>query len=274
MLWKHIPRHAFVVVVLGFTAMLAGFTHYSATIWKTFPGIVEASARKAPTSARAQAQYASLLYGAKQFDESLVVLDRAIENIPNNNELLLTKRITILCHLGRLEAREFERVAGLLSGAEYDPRSLEVYSSFSMAVIDKQCPEVTLDAVQRMYVDMLKVPLNGDPTTLQYSHVQFLAGHAYMYGGRPREALRAFENSLDSRPGASHAMAMAALMASGNYNEEALQLSERALSELKESEGSVSLGESVLLSDVKEFQATVRADIESAQDGGTSGPDL
>ena len=79
------------------------FTRYSATVWQTEEGIVEASALKAPTSARAQVQYAMLFMNAGRYDDGLRVLDEAIENIPGDNPYVLIKKITALCNLNRLE---------------------------------------------------------------------------------------------------------------------------------------------------------------------------
>ena len=61
-------RRIFVVAAVAITLILGGFLRYSATVWQSYPSMVEASARKAPTSARAQAQYATQLFNAGQAD--------------------------------------------------------------------------------------------------------------------------------------------------------------------------------------------------------------
>lgn len=268
-----LPRGGYIVAVVGITAILGGFTRYSATVWESFPSMIEASARKEPMSARAQAQYATLLFDMKRHDDSLTVIESAIENIPGENSLLRTKRIIMLCQLDALEADEFERVANILSGVPYDIRSLDVYSLFSRSVVQRRCPTVSLDALLAMYVDMLEVPQNADPQSLEYSHIKYLIGYVYNYAGRPREAVKAFDDSLSSRPGASHAMAMAAVMASANHHEEALYFSARALSMIEENGEAMSLGASVRAADIKAFRAIVRQDLENARDGGTADQD-
>jgi len=268
-----LPRGSHIVVVVGITAILGGFTRYSASVWESFPSMIEASARKEPMSARAQAQYATLLFDMKQHEDALTVIERAIEDIPGSNSLLRAKRIIMLCQLGALEADEFDRVAKQLSGVPYDVRSLDVYSIFSLSVVRQRCPSVRLDALLEMYVDMLQVPQNTDPQSLEYSHIKYLIGYVYAYAGRSREAVEAFDDSLSSRPGASRAMAMAAVLASANHNEEALYLSGKALSMMEENGEAGSLGAGVRTADIKEFRETVRRDLENARDVGTTDQD-
>ena len=104
------------------------------------------------------------------------------------------------------------------------------------------------------------------PTSLQYSHVHLLIGYARIYAGRPDDALEAFNKSVNSRPGPSHAMAMAALLASNTYYREALVLADRALAQLrKEKAADPRLVHKVKESDIREFQRTVSADLVAQQ---------
>ena len=123
-----------------------------------------------------------------------------------------------------------------------------------------------------MFADMAINPRQRDPAYLEYSHIQFLIGYVDVYSRKPEEALRAFENSLASRSGASHAMAMAALMASNGFNREALVLSDKALEYMRDEAAGGDLVQAVKESDIIEFQKTVRADLETSTDAGTSDP--
>jgi hypothetical protein len=119
---------------------------------------------------------------------------------------------------------------------------------------------------------MLDVPGNGDPKSLRYSHIQYLIGYVNVYSGKPDEALEAFENSLNSRPGPSHAMKMAALMATNTYNRGALVLADRALTQLrKEIAQDPKLVRKVNESDILGFQESVSSDLALQQ--GASTPD-
>jgi len=87
---------------------------------------------------------------------------------------------------------------------------------------------------------------------------------------RPGAALEAFEKSLVARSGPSHAMAMASLLASRNYNREALVLADKALVMLQESKARDPLFvQKVDETDIEEFRKTVSADLAAEQAGGT-----
>ena len=80
-----------------------------------------------------------------------------------------------------------------------------------------------------------------------------------------------FKESLSTRPGASYAMAMAALFASSGYPEQALELSDIALTQLDTENNVTLIGQRANEADIREFQAIVRADLE-AQQGSSNAP--
>ncbi|MGI9237122.1 MAG: hypothetical protein ACR2QZ_06975, partial [Woeseiaceae bacterium] len=243
--------------------VLGGFTRYSASVWQTFPGIVEASARKAPTSARAQAQYATHLFNAQRYEESLEVIDAAVRNISSNHPLLLVNRLIIHCQMGVLTASDFEQVADVMSKSYYDGRSIKLYTALTESVVMGKCPEVSLSALLDMYEGMVLVPVNANPLSLGYSHIQYFIGFASAYSDELPRALAAFEESLRSRPGSSHAMIMAAHLATNEYYDEALDFSEIALTQLEVEDQGILDGAPVSRSDILHFQDVVRADIEA-----------
>ncbi|MDH3615099.1 MAG: hypothetical protein OEQ90_01380 [Gammaproteobacteria bacterium] len=264
LLRKKVSRQLFFVVAVGVLLLLGGFTRYSATIWADYSSIVEASARKAPTSARAQAQYATQLYNAGRYGESLRVIDRAIQNVPNSSYLEIT-RSTLLCNMGNLTARDFEQATRLVSARTFDPRMFELYTTLVSSVIRKQCPDISTDAVRELFTNMLLVPQNADPKSLRYSQIKYFIGFVDAYAGKPSQAVSAFEESLRARPGASHAMLMAAHLATGEYYDEALHFSDLALSQLDAESQHVLQGNRVSANDIRQFQAVVRADKEAAR---------
>ena len=272
MIQKKLEPRMFLLVAIGMLAVLGGFTRYSATVWQDMPSIVEASARKAPTSARAQGRYATDLFNAGRYDESLEVLDRAIANISSNHPLLHITRLNILCYGGSLTNDEFRRVTNELDGTRYDPRSIRLYTVLLTSVIEKRCPDVTVETVQAMFIRMLDLPYNADPANLGYSHIKYFIGYADVFRNDPEAAVAAFEESLASRPGASHAMLMAALLATGEFYEEALHISELALTQIEADRQSTIGGDRVTEADIRGFQATVRADLDAQRDAGTSDP--
>lgn len=272
--WLHrrISGQAFVLAALAVTLLLGGFLRYSATVWESYPDMAAASAQKAPTSARAQSQLATQLFNRGQAEAALQVLDRAIEVIPNDNPRLLLNRVIILCEQNALDDEEYQRTARILSAKRYDPRLLRVYARFMDKVIGKTCPKITIDSLQPMFADMLEVPENADPSSLVYSQIMYLNGLVGAYAGQPADAMLAFEKSLAARPGSSHAMEMAARMATNGYYDEALRLSNVALAQIDAERSSSLTGGRVSEADIKAFQDVVRADRDAAQSGDTSDP--
>ena len=266
------PRQFVLATALIF-ALLGSFTRYSSSVWASIPSMIEASAQKAPTSARAQAQYSVMLFNAGQYEESLEVLDRAIENIPMASPLLKVNRLTTRCHMNQLRSEEFDNEVRELTGIPYDVRSITVYSSLANAIANGKCPDVVMTQLNAMFTQMLQLPYNANRTTLGYSHIQYFIGFSYAYSGHPEKAVSAFHESLSARPGASQAMQMAALLASNDFGAEALKFSELALAQLGNQPASMIRAAPVRESDIRVFQATVRADMEALAAPNTSRPE-
>jgi len=260
---KKAKKEVFIAVALTGMIVLAGFTRYSASVWADYSSMVEVAAQKAPLSPRAQGQYAADLYNAERYDESLLVVERGIENMPDSALLRLTKT-SILCKLGLLDDSDVGKAAAVISTAVYDPRSISIYTTLTSSVANGECPKASLDALQMMYVNMLQVPKNSNPTSLRFSQIQYFIGFIDVFSNRPSQAVKAFEASLGARPGAGHAMMMAALMASNEFHDEALYLSDRALAQLALTTQDSLTTERVRESDIREFRATVRADRAAA----------
>jgi len=264
-LQRRLHGSLFFVVAVGAMLLLAGFTRYTATIWQDQARIVEASARKAPTSARAQLLYATDLYNDKRFDEAVRVIEEAIDNIPGNNSLRIS-RSAILCNIGSLTRPDFEDTARKLSATVYDPRSVRIYTVLNSAVSSGKCPDVGVDSLHTLFTDMLAVPENGDPTSLRYSQIQYFIGYSGVHLGEPALAVAAFEESLRARPGAGHSMMMAAVLATSDYFDEALYFSDIALAELDAQSLNLLQGARVNESDIHEFRARVRAQRDAAEE--------
>ena len=268
LLFRKATRPVFLAVTAAAILVLGGFTRYSATVWESLPSIIDAAARKAPTSVRAQAAYATQLFNAARYDESLEVIDRAVDTIDSDHPLLLVNRMIIRCQLGLLTASEFQEIADSMSGSYYDSRSIKLYTSLTESVVMNKCPPMSALDLRHMYEGMLTLPVNGDPQTLGYSHIQYFIGFASVYAGEPVRAVAAFEESLRSRPGASHAMLMAAHLATLNHFDEALEFAAIALDQL-DVEAQGILGQArVSADDIRAFRAVVSADKEAAQVDG------
>ena len=272
--WRILNVRAFWVATIGVVVLLGSFTRFSATVWQALPTMLEASAVKAPTSARAQAQFATLLEVAGQSDRALDVINKAIERIPGARPLLLLNRMLILCNRGELDSAAFKRDTNKLVALPFDSRGLKAYRIFTHEVVTGTCSDISPQMLSAVFQKMLDVPVNGDSTTLQHSHVKFLIGYTKVYTGEPAAALDAFQASLRARRGASHAMAMASVLASHAYPEEALILADAALIQLhEEMADNTRLTSKLEESDIIEFQETVRGELAAQQADDTGGPD-
>ncbi|MGB5164240.1 MAG: hypothetical protein WBN61_03205 [Woeseiaceae bacterium] len=248
--------HVFIAVALLAVCVLASFTRYSSSVWQDYPSMVAASAQKAPTSARAQQQYATNLYNAQEYNAALQVLDRAMETIPGTTQLPLT-RATMLCRLGLLQSDDFSGVSLYLSEQIYSARYYELFTTFNMTIVDGNCPDVTLDALRNMYLQMLQHPINGTAGTAGHSQLRFFEGFVDVHLGEPERAAMAFADSLASRSGAGHAMFMAALFASKEHYSYALQFSDLALRQLDSGDSDALRGTRVNRQDILDFQREV-----------------
>jgi hypothetical protein len=206
----------------------------------------------------------------------LRVLDRAIEFDANATftPLLSVNRLVTLCKMNKLDLAEYDRVATTLAAIPYDPRLIKAYMAFVDAVAAGECAEIDTLRLNGLFTRMLQVPRNADRSTLEYSHVMYLIGVTDAFSGHRQESVDAFEESLAARPGASHAMQMASILATNGYFVDALRFSEIALQQLEDAKSTplnvVPIGEA----DIRAFQVTVRADIEAQQGVDTPDPGL
>jgi hypothetical protein len=242
--------------------VLAGFTRYTSDVWESYPKIVEAAATRAPTSARAQQQYALNLYNDKEYDASLRVIDAAIEHIPDDVKLVVF-RSTVLCNVGLLTDAEFEQMKRKVSVSVFDPRSMKLYGTLVRAVTDQKCPDVSLASLRGFFTEMLNVPMNGDQRSLRYHYIKYIIGQLDVAMHEPALAVKNFHDSLKARPGASQTMNMAALLATNEYYDEALYFSEIALAELDAGKVGVFDASMVSKRDVIEFRESIRLEIEA-----------
>jgi tetratricopeptide (TPR) repeat protein len=268
---RKLDTRVFWVAACATLLLLGGFTRFAATIWQDYSMIVAASARKAPTSARAQGQYAMELFNSGNYDESIAVVDEALKTIPGRHSLLLVMRLNILCAGGNLNRSDFRQTAAELSKQYYDPRLIHAYSTLVAAVVEGKCASVQIADLSNMFHSMLEESSNSNPASLGYSHLQYFLGQTAIFMGDRDRAMSAFLASLESRPGASHAMMMAALMATGGYFEEALQIADLASAQIEADRRSTINGNRVSEADIRHFQDVVRADLAAQQATGKGG---
>jgi hypothetical protein len=273
LLQEKASKAMFATAVLVLLFVFTGFTRHTTGIWKSYPTIVEASARKSPTSSRAQQQYSLVLFNALQYDDALRVTDTAIEQIPDDEQLYVWRSI-MLCNLGLLTDDDFEKMKRIVVTRNYDLRALGLYTALVNSVTGESCPAVSLEKLRTLFTGMLDIPMNADPRLPMYSQIKYFIGTVDIHLHNPQRAIENFIDSLQARPGAGHAMQMAALMASSEFYDEALLLSGIALAELKANTDGLNSTNQINEHDIIEFRKNVQTeiDISSGNAAATSGP--
>ena len=265
---RQLSARQFVVVCTLVCALLAGFTRYSATVWQSYPSIVAASAQKAPGSARAQSQHALNLYNAGRHDDAIVVIEAALKRMPQDTAVDVT-RTTLLCNMGILTPEQFAEFSERMAARTFDPRAVNMLTTMLEGILAQRCPAVTIDDAANMFLAMSRSPDNSDPGSLRYSQLQYFIGLSVLSGGDLQQAIEHFDRSLMSRPGASHAMLMAAHLATQEHYDEALHFSDIALRQFDEAPDNLLAAERVRREDILTFQEQVRAERDAASaDGG------
>jgi tetratricopeptide (TPR) repeat protein len=265
---RQLSARQFVVVCTLVCALLAGFTRYSATVWQSYPSIVAASAQKAPGSARAQSQHALNLYNAGRHDDAIVVIEAALKRMPQDTAVDVT-RTTLLCNMGILTPEQFAEFSERMAARTFDPRAVNMLTTMLEGILAQRCPAVTIDDAANMFLAMSRSPDNSGPGSLRYSQLQYFIGLSVLSGGDLQQAIEHFDRSLMSRPGASHAMLMAAHLATQEHYDEALHFSDIALRQFDEAPDNLLAAERVRREDILTFQEQVRAERDAASaDGG------
>jgi len=263
-----LPARQFLIASVLVCGLLAGFTRYSATIWQTYPSMVAASAQKAPGSARAQSQFALNLYNAGRHDDAIIVIDAALKTMPHDTAVDVT-RTTLLCDMGVLTPEQFAGFSGRMAERTFDPRAVEMLTTMLDGILSQRCPAITAADVANMFLDMARLPDNADPGSLRYSQLQYFVGLSALSAGDLQQAVESFDRSLQSRPGASHAMLMAAHLATLEHYEEALHFSSIALRQFDEEADDLLSAGRVRRDDILTFQEQVRAERDAALNGGS-----
>jgi len=256
-----IDRRKALVAGVAVLAVLGGFTRYSATVWSDYDRMIEASAIKAPTSARAQVLYARNLLKEGHYDASLSVIDRAAETIQNSAPLLQISRALIRCSLRQLSESDMDELVNRLAPLRYDPRYLDLYVVFVDALAAEQCVATGIDDMDRLFSTMLENDESLVPGSLSLSHVHYLGGVTALRLQRPEDAMAHFVASVSAEPKPSPTMRMAELMANSNYFAEALELSDIALRQIEENQAGVLVDTHAIEASIHEFRRMVRANM-------------
>ncbi len=253
-------RTAFVagVVVL---AVLGGFTRYSATVWSDYDTMIEASAYKAPTSARAQVLYARNLLKEGRYDASVLVIDRAAETIQHSAPLLQMSRALIRCSLGRLNDSDMDELVNRLAPLRYDGHYLALYEVLVDALAAEQCVATGVTSMYRLFSTMLEIDEGLTTSLVSLSQVHYLAGLTALKLRRPDDAMAHFTASVSAEPKPSPTMRMAELMAASKYFADALELSGIALRQIEEGQAGPLDSKNVTEEIVHEFRRAVRAEM-------------
>lgn len=261
---KRLPRRVFAASATLVCIVLGAFTANGAYTWRDYDSMVEAAALAEPDSARAQQQYAIQLYNAGNVDQGFEVIETAIERMPENASLRLSRTI-MLCESRSLTADEFSNMRAIVGGQPYDARLLSTYETLMTLVFNDRCPPVTALEMNELLDDMMQVDVNRNPQSLAFHQVQYLLGQVDIKLGNQELAFEHFRNSLESRPGTSRAMLMASLMANAGDYERAMRFTDMALQYQERPSGGVS-SDRVTAAEIQDFRERLRGAMDENGD--------
>ena len=218
-----------IVVVMCLT--LFSLTRYSADVWSSYRSIVTAAANAAPNSARAQQQYALILFNSGDMSGAQRVMSAATTRLPQKESLQLYKTI-LSCTAGRDASSDFMTLSELVSEKMFDVRLFQHYEALTTLVSNGNCEPISLTDLRSMYAGMQKHELNRNPRLVGFHQLYFLIGFTELQLGNITEAQTHFRQSLHSRPTPGRAMLMAAVMASNEEYYSAKVFSDIALAML------------------------------------------
>jgi tetratricopeptide (TPR) repeat protein len=253
----------FLAVSAALLLALGGFTRFSAGIWSEYSQIVEASAGKAPMSVRAQSEFAKLLFNSGRYEEALLVIDKAAARHDTVRQQLLATRLIFQCKQSVLEDGDLRRASAALADQVYDRRLLGIYEEFVLSVINRDCPDTTLDAVHAFFSVFLDNPQNVVPGTQRLSQVQYILGLIDARNGQPQRAVLEFTASLESRPAVSAALNIAAVLAASQYYSESLLFINKARDLLRLGVPEVDGARAHNTADIDRLEGTIRKLMDS-----------
>ena len=251
-------RAAIFVVISGAVLLgLGGFTRYSSTVWSDYAAMVEASSHQAPTSARAQSELAKILFNNQRYDESVAVIDAAIERHSDARPQLVMTRLIILCKMSLLDDEQLREATAGLSQVMYDRRLLSIYEEFVLSVVGGECPRTTPDAVHSVFQSFLDYPMNADTESERFAQIQYFLGLLDSRSNNVRRAVEEFDQSLQAHPSVSGALNIAAVLATGHQYSEALVFVEKARELLRKGMPDPVGGRSYSEADIDELRSTI-----------------
>lgn len=254
----HTRSAAFIGISAVMLLVLGGFTRYSSTVWSDYTSMVEASAHKAPMSARAQSELAKALFNYQRYDEAVAVIDAAIERRSDVKSQLVMTRLIILCKMSVLDDRELQEATAGLSRVLYDRRLLGIYEEFVLSVINGECPRTSPDAVHGVFESFLKFPANADMESERFAQIQYFLGLLDSRSNNIQRAVQEFTKSLRADPTVSGALNIAAVLATGHHYSEALSFVENARDLLQQGAPASVGGRSYSESDIDDLESTIR----------------
>ncbi len=214
-------------LVVSAPALMLGFlTHQRAELWGQPDLMTILWAQEAPYSARAQRDYAALLFNHGQQDKAFQVMNAAIHRLPNNASLLAI-RLRAKMALGPVTQDDFVRYEKKIALLDCDLESLPQIKALSLDLIGKKHSAQERQAALRFLDELDNGPYcQGYPDAKLL--FRYLKGRLALAQDRPNEALNQYTRALEKHPPANLTLLMVAELATRHYPEHAMKLLDRA----------------------------------------------
>lgn len=249
------------ILATVFLITMAALTLSAATLWGDYQKLTLVWAKSSPYSSRAQIEAAQMLFATGRVEESVALMERATELLPDNFRLQLTK-ILVKCKVRRLGRAEMEKVLQLANTGPYRHTDFNLLNSFFELAVATDCPDISMEYYVAVVKNLLTSSSYTSPKSQAYSQLHYYYGLGLLRTGQITLAMKMFDKTLKSRHSLHIRMNIAANKANAGLLKEALEDATYVYEQLKS--GTLSkraLVEAPRLSDVQHFIKVVTDDI-------------
>lgn len=241
---------------------MAALTLSGATLWGDYQKLTLVWAKSSPYSSRAQTEAAQMLFVTGRVEESVALMERATDLLPDDFRLQLTK-ILVKCKVRRLGKAEMEKVLQLANAGPYRHTDFNLLNSFFESAVTTNCPDISLEYYVAVVKNLLASSSYTSPKSQAYSQLHYYYGLGLLRMGQITLAMEMLDKTLKSRHSLHIRMNIAANKANAGLLKEALEDATYVYEQLKS--GTLSkraLVEAPRLSDVQHFIKVVTDDME------------
>lgn len=258
---RYKPALAGCVVAL-ILMLLAGMTWQRAALWSDSKKLELYWAVATPESARAQSSLAAYLFENNRVEESMLRLEEASRNIPNNG-LLVMRLLLQKVYVGQASEADFDRAVDSLRDKPLDPQVVMALRTLIDVVIGPRGSPA--------YISMAHQLLGEIGRNKKFRHlplfvrlVPYLEGRLFLAQDRPAEAHEAFKRAMQLYGSVEAGFMMVAETASKGHYAMALEMLDQVEVVLeRQEEKTLTRGRKTYEYEIARLQGLLRQELSS-----------